>query len=575
MALESRRVLIIGLDGVTLDLIRPWAEEGILPTFKKLMQDGAWGPLRSVLPPVTPAAWSSFITGMNQGKHGIFDFTSRQDEGYEFGLVNSSLRHAPSMWQLASQAGKRVIVYNVPVTYPPERVNGLMVSGLMTPPSAKDATYPPDLQQELAEAIPGLEIAGHSIFRPGEQAKLVHEVHAIHDGNFQAARYLMHRQPWDLFVAEFQHSDTISHIMWKHMEDKGRGLDESVKEIAANAIRDCYRDLDAKVGALIQEAGEGTHVMVMSDHGHGRLKYVFSMNTWLLQKGYIHLKGDSRTRFKYLLYRLGFTPALGYRLFHLLRVAGRLQAFGKPAKGTTKGRLKKLFLSSQDIDWSRTRAFSAGYGSPIFINLKGRQPEGSVEPGKAYDAVVDQLIADLKTVKERGSDSPLFGEFYRRDEIYSGPFIDRAPDLVVLAKNPEFHTAGWREFDEDPWQSSLGDENSQMRLMYQMRVPYTGNHRMDGILFLAGPGIKAQTKLAGTSIVDIAPTALALLGVPVPNEMDGRVVEAAMLPELRDRLNVNFSSAEELSPELTTAADMSPEDEEILFTRLQNLGYIG
>jgi predicted AlkP superfamily phosphohydrolase/phosphomutase len=294
-----------------------------------------------------------------------------------------------------------------------------------------------------------------------------------------------------------------------------------------------------------------------------------------LQKGYILLKRNSRTRFKYLLYRLGFTPALGFRLLNALRVAGRMQAFGRPAKGTTKGRLKELLLSVQDIDWSRTRAYSAGYGSPIFVNLKGRQPEGNVEPGKEYDAVVDKLIADLKAAKERGSDSPLFSEFHRRDEIFSGPFIDRAPDLVVLAKNPEFHTAGWKEFDEDPWQSSLGDDKSKLRLMFQMRVPYTGNHRMDGILFFSGPGIKTKLELAGASIMDVAPTALSLLGVPVPNEMDGRVLEAAMLPELRDRLNVNFTSGEELRPDLTPVADLSAEDEEILLTRLQNLGYIG
>ena len=575
MANESRRVMIIGLDGVTLDLIRPWVEEGILPTFKKLMQDGAWGPLRSVLPPVTPAAWSSFITGVNQGKHGIFDFASRQDDGYEFGLVNSTLRQAPSFWQLASQAGKRVIVYNVPITYPPERVNGLLVSGLMTPPSAKDATWPPELQQELADAIPGLEIAGHTIFQPARQADLVREVFAIHDQNLRAARYLLHRQPWDLFVAEFQHSDTISHIMWKHMDDQGEGLPESVRELAANAIRDCYRDLDAKVGELIQEAGDGTHVMVISDHGHGRLRYVFSMNTWLLQKGYIQLKRDFRTRFKYLLYRLGLTPALGFRLLHALRIAGRMQAFGQSTAGTLKERLKGLLLSERDVDWSRTRAYSAGYASPIFINLKGRQTEGSVESGKQYDAVVDQLIADLKAIKEPGSDAALFSEFHRRDEIFSGPFTDRAPDLVVLAKNPEFHTAGWKEFDKDPWQSSLGDEKSELRWMYQMRVPYTGNHRMEGILFFAGPGIKTKCELAGASIMDVAPTALALLGVPVPNAMDGRVLEDAMLTELRDRLSVNFTSGEGLRPDLTPGAELSAEDEEILVTRLQNLGYIG
>ena len=557
----TRRVMILGLDGATLDLIRPWAEAGILPTFQKLMREGAWGPLRSVLQPVTPAAWSSFITGVNQGKHGVYDFTSHAEESYENSLVDSNLRQAPSLWQLASLAGKRVIVYNVPVTYPPERVNGLMVSGLMTPPGAKDATYPRELLNELEPPKPGKDIYGHTPFRRGHEAEFIHELLDIHAYNFRTARYLMHRQPWDLFVAEFQHTDTMAHFMWKHMEDKGADLPEPVREIAANALRDIYTDADAKLGQLIQEAGEDTLVVVMSDHGHGRLKQFFAVNIWLLQKGYIQLTPDAMTRLKYALYQLGLSPS---SLYHLaLRFGVRDDVFRSEDDRvtTTKRRLKGFLLSWGDIDWSRTRAFSLGYGGPIFVNLKGRESQGIVEPGAEYEALLDQLIADLKTITEPAGRGPLLSEIHRGREIYSGPFAGHGPDLVFLASDPSVNGTGLMEFNSKGW--------------FRRMARKSGSHRMDGILFLSGPGMRQGYSLSGASIMDIAPTVLALLGVPVPNEMDGRVLEEAMLPELRDDLHVAYGTAEGLLPELAPVDEMSPEDEEILLTRLQNLGYIG
>jgi predicted AlkP superfamily phosphohydrolase/phosphomutase len=575
MSSESApRVMIIGLDGATLDLIRPWVEEGILPTFQKLMQTGAWGPLRSIIPPLTPSAWSSFITGVNPGKHGIFDFTVRPGQSSETSFVHSGHRQAPSLWQLAGIAGKRVIVYNVPVTYPPERVNGLLVSGLMTPPGATDASYPPELLQELKSVIPNLVLSDHSFFRPGREAELVRELSAIHAQNFKAAKYLMHRQPWDLFVMVFQHTDTLGHFLWKHMEDHGADLPEATRDVVANAIRDCYRDLDTKLGELIEEAGSDTYVMVISDHGHGPMKYGFAVNTWLLEKGYIRLKRDPITRFKYLLYRAGITPALVYRLLSPLAIAQRIQGTGQPERKSLKARIKRIFLSIQDFDWSRTRAYSIGSYGPVFVNLKGREPNGIVEPGTEYDQVVDQLIADLKTVQDPGRDLPLFSEFHRRNEIYSGPFIDRAPDLLFFPQNPEYYVAGWKEFDENRWLSQLGDNTGRLHSMVQMRVPYTGSHRMDGILFFAGPGIRSGNELSGASIMDIAPTVLSLLGVPVPVEMDGRVLEGAMLPELLDILNITHDSVAGLMPEILPASDLTPDEEEILVKRLRNLGYV-
>jgi predicted AlkP superfamily phosphohydrolase/phosphomutase len=570
---DTRRVMIIGLDGATLDLIRPWVEEGILPTFKKLMQEGAWGPLRSTIPPLTPAAWSSFITGVNPGKHGIFDFTLREEASYEGNLVESSLRQAPSLWQLASRAGKRVIVYNVPVTYPPERVNGLMVSGLMTPPGAKDATYPRELQAELEKAVPGHVYSGYSVFRPGIEAEFIHELLRDHEQNLSAARYLMERQPWDLFVMVFQHTDTMGHFMWKHMENHGEGMPEAVRELVANAMRECYRDVDTKMGQLIQEAGEGTRVIVMSDHGHGPLEYGFSVNTWLLEKGYIRAKQDALSRLRYRLYTLGFTPDFAYRVFSRMQTNKGGNRTGKDRFAGIKQRLGRLFFSFDDIDWSRTSAYSSGSFGPIFVNLKGREPHGMVEPGPECEALLDRLTSDLKTVQDPETGRPLFSEFHRGGDIYAGPFSERAPDLFFFPENWKYGAAGRRQFEDNRWFMKLEDDGRTPSIV-RARVRYNGTHRMDGILFLSGPGIQPGKTIEGASIVDVAPTVLALLGVPVPKEMDGRVLENYLTPEMRDQLNVIYTARDGLVPELQPVADMSQEDEELLVARLRNLGYV-
>ena len=560
MDTKSGRVMILGLDGATLDLIRPWAEAGILPTFQKLMREGAWGPLRSTMPPLTPPAWSSFITGVNPGKHGVFEFYSSRDDRGQPHLVQSTLRQAPSLWQIAGQAGKRVIVYNVPVTYPPERVNGVMVSGLMTPPGAKDACYPPELQQELEKLVPDLGFARHGVFKRGHEDELVTELIDNHQKNFRILRYIMDRNPWDLLVMVFQHTDTMGHFMWRHMEEKGAGLPDSVREVAANAMQACYRDVDAKLGVLIKEAGEGAHVFIVSDHGHGRMMYSFATNTWLLENGYLRLKQDASTRLRYLLYRLGFTKGRIFGLLTKLGIGDAAMRSDDEKVITTRRRFRRIFISFEDIDWTRTRAYSFGPYGPIFVNPRCRTPQGIEEPSKEYEALLDQLTADLLKVKEPGTNQPLFPEIHRGRDVYSGPFVDRGPDLVYYPKNWDYSARGNQSFDSN---------NPIARV--RMRE---GNHRMDGILFLSGPGIQAGCQISGASIMDVAPTALALLGLPVPRYMDGRVLENVMDPKLRAQVNIRYEGEAFSMPDFAPVAEMSSEDEAILISRLRDLGYV-
>jgi len=515
------------------------------------------------------------MTGVNPGKHGVYDFTAREPKGYDTYVIMSDARQAPSFWQLASRAGKRVIVYNVPLTYPLERVNGIMVSGLLTPDGARDASYPPEIQKELEEAVPGIVISRHGLFQWGNEAELVKETIQSHEDNFRATKYLMDRQPWDLFVMVFQHTDTIMHYLWKQMEDKGAGLPDSIREIAANGILECYRHVDAKMEQLIQEAGEDTHVIVMSDHGFGRLGFYFGVNTWLLEKGYIKFKTDAFTRFKYLLYQLGITPDLAYRIVRKLGIGEKLRAAEAKGLVAARRRIGGLFLTVHDIDWKRTRAYSYGYCGPIFVNLKGREPSGIVAPGKEYEELLDQLCNDLATVKEPGTNSPLFPEVYRSHDIYLGPYADRGPDLVYYPKNWLYAAAGRRTFEEKRWLIPMEGRTTKDPSILQMRAGYTGTHCKEGIFFLVGPGIRQGKTISDSSIMDLAPTVLALLGVPLPKDMDGRVLDGAMTDELMAQLKITFASSDGVRPDLVPVGEMSAEDEAILVQRLTNLGYLG
>lgn len=559
--IKARRVMIIGLDGATLDLIRPWAEAGVLPTFRRLMESAAWGTLRTIMPPVTPTAWSSFLTGMNPGKHGLFDFTVRQKDSYRTDLVNATNREGPSLWKLLSEAGRRVTVFNVPLTYPPEQIDGLMVSGLLTPAGAEDATWPLELQQELQQAIPEFNFSPPGMYSRGHDLEFVHSVRALNETTLKATRYLMERQPWDCLVSVFMGTDIMSHFMWKHMESNGATAPAPIRDVLANAIRDCYRDVDGALAELIERAGDDTYVIVMSDHGFGEMDYYMSVNAWLIDRGFLRFKRTPMSQARHLLYRLGVTPLNVYGLLLALRLGNRMRKTARKNIGLVARLLRLCFLSFDDVDWSRTRAYSHGYGGPIFLNLKGREPQGIVAPGREYEAVVDELIRGLQQLKEPGTNLAFVGEIHRSNSIYSGPHVGRAPDLIFFPRDPKYAVLGLAEFPSSRWLTPSPDRS--------------GHHRMDGILFVSGPGIRPGYQIRGASIMDVAPTVLALMGVPIPTVMDGQVLESAFTADLREHLDVTHIDRETSMPEQQFVPEMSSEDEEVLRERLRDLGYIG
>ncbi len=562
---NHRKVLLIGVDGATFDLIRPWAEAGILPTFRQLMTQGATGELQSVMPPVTPAAWGTLATGMNQGKHGLFDFYARRDGSYESMVVDASHRHGVSLWRLLSQAGLRTVVFNVPATYPPEPVNGAMVSGLLTPTLATDASQPVELLADLKAAVPNFSFYPPGIFSEGEELKFIDDVLRWDKMTLDATEFLMKREPsWDFLFTVFIGVDIISHFMWKQMETKGTSdaaRDPKTREAVANAIQSVYRQVDSIIARLMKEAGDDVLVMVVSDHGFGALDHYMHLNAWLAQKGYLKFKRTPPVLVKQLMFRLGITPLRILNMMRALRLGGKVQETASTQNDRLKTLVKQAFLSLADVDWSRTTAYSTGYGGPIFVNLKGREPQGIVEPGAEYEKLLERITTDLRALRHPDTGEPFVGEIYRQHDLYQGPYSKNAPDLQFAPFDWRNQGYGVHDFASNRWLEPSPDRS--------------GTHRMNGILCLYGQGIRPGQKVEGASLQDIAPTILALMGVPIPQVMDGRVLSTALTEASQAKLSIAFAETVDVDLGTRVAVDLSPEEEQVIRERLEALGYLG
>lgn len=562
---DKPRVMVIGFDGATLDLIHPWVQAGLLPNFKRLMAEGAWGELRSTMPPVTPAAWSSIATGTNQGKHGLFDFYARKKDSYETYVVNSSNRHGATLWKLLSQAGYQVSVFNIPATYPPDPVNGTMISGFLTPSDARDASYPAEALDELKKTVPDFHFYPPAIFSQGSEAKFVKDVLDWDAMTLRATRYLLQRHPWDFFFTVFTGVDILSHWMWRPMVTQGASTataDPQTARSLATAIQDVYRQADSILGELLETAGDHTYIVVISDHGFGPLDYYMHLNTWLVQRGYLKFKRSLMVQLKYLAFQLGFTPLGVLELLRRLRLGGQVQQVASKRKALLNGMIGKVFLSLADVDWSRTAAYSSGYAGPIYVNLKGRQPQGSIERGDQYEDLLERLIADLRGLRHPFTGEPFVSKIYRpARDLYCGPYADQSADLMFEPYDWANQGFGVHDFASNRWLEPTPDR--------------TGTHRMNGILFLRGPGIRPGHVIQDAALIDVAPTILALMSVPIPRDMDGKVLTEPMTEALHSQLATRYSDVDEPSENKPSAPSLSEVEVQAIRERLEALGYFG
>jgi predicted AlkP superfamily phosphohydrolase/phosphomutase len=558
---ESRRVLVVALDGTTFDLIGPWLDDGSMPNLARLREEGAHGPLRSIVPPVTAPAWCSFATGKNPGKHGVFEFFLREPGSFEEIPVSSRLRAGPALWDLLGKAGKRVLVVNVPVTYPPQPVNGNLIGDFLTPMGERDFTYPPGLLNEVEDATGPYELYHVEVYRKGKGHVVLDELDRVLEANRRANLWLIENKPWDFSMFHVWGTDRFGHELW-HVLDANHPMHDPAEALL---LRDrClayWRRVDEVVGEWMAAAGEGTTRVVISDHGFGPIHNFLVFNVWLLQSGWLRLKPNLASFLRRSLFELGLSPATGYRLAMQLGFARMRLAAGVGTRKRLIERLSRLFLSLRDVDWSRTRAYSKGNYGQLFLNLRGREPNGVVEPGAEADAVLDDLERDLRALKDPETGEPLIGEVYRREDLYEGAYVDRAPDLTFLPR--------------DMRNKCLGTMDFTSHRFVERAYGNSGDHRMNGILFLAGPGVRPGKRLEGANLIDVAPTILHHLGQGIPEDFDGRVLEDAFtVDELAER-PVRTVPAEAGPDRAEGDYGLTEEEMKEIRNRLKGIGYLG
>ena len=553
---RKTRIFVLALDGATYDLLIPWMSEGHLPNLKQLYESGVHGSLESTYPPLTAPAWSSFMTGKSPANHGLFEFFRRDPGSYQLVLNNRHDIEGRSIWRVLSDSGKNVGVLGVPLTWPPEAVNGFIVTGLLTP-RRKDIvfTHPPELGEELHEKLGRYFLQHREKYVQDDPARLIHEEVAILENRFDAVLYLMESKPWDFFMFHILGTDVMQHGYWHNMDPTHPQHTPEGKKRFGTAIRDFYKRLDELLPALFARLPENTYVMVMSDHGFGPLKLYINFNTWLLQKGFIKLKRSVWSQLRYLAFRLGYHYRLAWDIGSKVGLARQIIKLGRGGQERIQ---RKVFLSLDDVDWPNTTVYSIGNFGQMYVNLQGREPQGCVEPGEHFEQVLTQLETELLAMRDPQTGEQVIAEIWRGPEIWQGTYAHRAPDLFFFTKDMKYKAMGLTDFGS----------NKVFEDLYGTRA----HHHLNGAYMLSGPNIKVDVEVSHSRLIDLAPTIYHLLNVPIPRNLDGRVLSEAFTGDLASR-EVKYEP-HHVDRGLPPEGGYTPEEEAALTEMLRDLGYV-
>ncbi|NIN68139.1 MAG: hypothetical protein GTO63_26215 [Anaerolineae bacterium] len=566
---SANKILVIGIDAAAMEFVQTWSDEGRLPSFKSFLEEGAYARLNSVPNCNSAPAWSSMVTGVNPGKHGIFWFREYKPHSYESFYTNASYRHGDPLWRLMSRAGRQVGIMNVPISYPAERVNGFLIAGLDAPGVDDERFSHPSglivgLREELGEYI--IEPGMPGFYKAGRLDEGIERLHSTIDSRLAYSSYLMEKWPWDFFMVVFTAVDSAQHFFWKFMRPEGFTVDQEEREKYQHVIRDVYVHCDEAIGRLVELAGPSTTVFLVSDHGGdvgGKSRLVA---VWLQRMGMLRYSsaGPKHTTLR----------ALPRDLTFRLLVSAYRQA-DRHLERDVKLRLARMFpglrrkteahLSFSQIDWAATKAFTDGKRPDIWINLRGRFPGGTVEPGTEYDEVCESIREQFLAMRNPRTGRNAVKQVLRKREAYHGPHLDKAPDLVVRWE-PNLPIEALIA------ESARASGMPQGVTLSPLAAGASGGHGQYGVLLAKSPHIKRCQDIGTAEIADVAPTILHLAGLPVPEYMDGKVVEEMLEEEFLRKNPVRESS--HLAGPIMEPVPYSKEEEATIEERLRGLGYV-
>lgn len=551
-------MLTIGLDGGTLSLLEPLAERGVMPGLASLMEVGSRGILRSTVPPVTAPAWTSFITGKNPGNHGIYQFFSFDPlsaDSLGMGqksylaipgiVVNSTRIPGEKLWSRLDRGGLRQIIINVPMTYPPEPVNGLMITGMLTPPGSGKFTFPPELSRELDDYE--IDLNPREKDFSGDDSIFLRRVEEILDKRIRISLKLMTEHPWDFFTVVFTETDRLQHRFFDLLAP---GREEKVnpeRMKLAKTVERLYRKMDEGITRLVEAAGEGVRLAVLSDHGFGPApEQLVDLRVLTADLG-LAPAGDFKPKPALKGWWRKFTPTKGriYRYFGFLPngLLNRAEAFYKRRR---IGRQRAiLFKMHENI-------------GGVWINL--RDASGRATDEKDRVALAAELKDRLAGIRWLGRG--IIESVYTKSDLYSGPYQISAPDLVFVL-DEEY---GILEPD-------LAREQGELVVRVTGDRPRKkGTHRMEGMYLLAGPNIRKGEDAGEAAIEDMTATILYMTGLPVGDDMDGSVIAGAFEEGYLMEHPVGRTAA--VVPSDAAPKAYEPDEEAAIKARLEGIGYL-
>jgi predicted AlkP superfamily phosphohydrolase/phosphomutase len=431
-----------------------------LPNIKKMIRHGVYGKLKSCIPAITIPAWMVMMTSRDPGTLGLYGFRHKKSYSYETWIASSQSVKHKTVWDILSENELKTCVVGVPPSYPPKPVNGCMISCFITPDATKDYTYPKELKNELKEHFQ--DYIFDVEFRTEERDKTLEQIYRMTKQHFRVIKYLIQKKEWALFAFVEIGLDRIHHAFWKFFDKEHPKYVPNNKY--ENVVKEYYKYLDKEIGSLLELIDNDTIVIVVSDHGAKGMKGAFCINQWLMKEGYLKTKD-------------------------------------KPEKGST--------LEESQIDWSNTIAWGwGGYYARIFINVEGREPQGIVTP-EDYEKILNELAEKLKKI--HGPNGEKFNnKVYKPEEIYEELNGD-SPDLIFYLDDLYWRSAGTIGYDT-------------LYLSENDTGPDDAVHAEYGLFILYDPTKKSGSELQNLNILDVAPTILSILNVPIPKEMRGKTI---------------------------------------------------
>lgn len=538
------RCLVLGIDGAEPSLLFIWAEAGFLPHCGALLKRAAYGPLRSTIHPLTPQAWTSMITGVNPGRHGIFDFGKRRQDGYDIELVTSRDRCSPAFWQFMPEKA-RAGVANVPLTWPPEPLPGFMVTGMHTP-AIEQGVWPPEIVGELGD---GYQIDVMAHWYEGHDRFLA-DLFAMLTARHRAFLRLWDHHAPDVALFVYVAVDRVQHALWSAMTPSHRQTPGRRGDLG-DVIFQTYLALDKCLGDWLERLRPDDHLLLVSDHGFGDLQHDVYLNRILIDAGLLRFDPGKVRAF------LPPEPPAELSREHAWVRERTPSAASWPTddESLARGLGDPRRQSFATVDWSRTVAYSRGLCGNVWLNLSGREPKGIVTASD-IPGVRRRVREALTAAIDPGDGKPLVDRVLEKEEIYHGQCLPEAPDLLVIMRDYAYTTRGATEF----WgQAAVGP----------VVVGHTGNHRLNGVFAAAGPKIQPR-RLAQADILDVLPTLFHLQGWPTPADLDGRVLSEACRPEHRQIIVGPPIPQMSRNPK-----QLSDEHREVIIRRLKDLGYLG